>query len=398
METRRALAALGAILMMASPHFAGQGKTEATKPGAMQKQSFGKTAAGEEIELYSLSNKSGMEASVTNFGATLVTLRVPDKNGKSADVVLGYDDLDGYVNGKAYFGATVGRYANRIAGGKFSLESHTYSLPKNNGNNTLHGGVTGFNKHVWKGREVNSAKGAAVEFSYLSKDGDEGFPGNLTITVRYTLLTDRNDLRIDYTANTDQDTVLNVSNHSYFNLAGEGSEDILGHVLTLHAKQFAPVDKTLIPTGELRDVKDTPLDFTRPEAIGKRIDSSDEQMAFGKGYDHNWVLDRAASKSGLLLAAEAYEPGSGRKLQVWTTEPGIQFYSGNFLDASTHGKGGKSYGHRAAFCLETQHFPDSPNHPNFPSTLLKKGLTYRSTTVFRFPKIGAGGAPSKHKE
>ena len=381
---RSVLFTMCGMLLFANFMVAGSRKRETKMGAALQKKSFGKTTTGEEVEIYSLSNKKGMEAAIITFGATVVSLRVPDKNGKSADVVLGYDDMDGYTNGKSYFGAIVGRYANRIAGGKFSLGSKTYTLPQNDGPNTLHGGISGFNKHVWKAKDVSSSEGEAVELSYLSKDGEEGFPGNLTIQVRYTLLAERNELRIDYSASADQDTVLNVSNHSYFNLAGEGSGDILGHVLTLHANQFTPVDKTLIPTGELRDAKNTPFDFTHAEAIGKRIDGTDEQLIFGKGYDHNWVLSPAEHKNGLLLAADVYEPASGRKLHVWTTEPAIQFYSGNFLNDTIRGKGNKVYGHRTGFCLETQHYPDSPNHPSFPSTLLKAGKTYKSTTVFAF--------------
>jgi aldose 1-epimerase len=351
--------------------------------GTIRKQSFGKTAGGEQIDLYSLTNKKGMEVSITNFGATVVNLHVPDRSGKVADVVLGFDTLEGYENGKSYFGATVGRYANRIGGGQFSIGGKTYTLPKNNGNNTLHGGIVGFNKRVWKAREIPSTEGEALELSYLSADGEEGFPGNLSVKVVFMLPADRNDLKIDYTASTDKDTVLNLSNHSYFNLAGEGNGDILDHVLTLHAKQFTPVDKTLIPTGEVRDVAGTPLDFTSAAAIGKRINEDYEQLVFGKGYDHNWVL-APTSGHGLTVAAEAYDPKSGRKLEVLTTEPGIQFYSGNFLDGTVKGKGNKAYAQRAAFCLETQHFPDSPNHPNFPSTLLKPNSAFHSQTVFRF--------------
>jgi len=352
--------------------------------GTIRKQSFGKTASGEQIDLYTLSNKKGMEVSITNFGATVVVLRVPDRAGKAADVVLGYDTLDGYENGKSYFGATVGRYANRIGGGKFALDGKTYTLPKNNGNNTLHGGIVGFDKKIWKAREIDVKDGAALELSYLSADGEEGFPGNLSVKVVFTVPADRNDLKIDYTSSTDKDTVLNLSNHSYFNLAGEGNGDILDHVLTLHAKQFTPVDKTLIPTGELRDVAGTPLDFATATAIGKRINEDYEQLVFGKGYDHNWVLGRSSGGNGLSIAAEAYDAKSGRKLEVLTTEPGIQFYSGNFLDGSAKGKANKAYTQRAAFCLETQHFPDSPNHPNFPSTLLKPNAAFHSQTVFRF--------------
>ena len=350
--------------------------------GTIKKESFGKTTGGEQIDIYTLSNKKGMGVSITNFGATVVTLRVPDWAGKATDIVLGYDTLDGYEKGTSYFGATVGRYGNRIAGGKFSIDGKTYTLPKNNGENTLHGGIVGFNKKVWKAREIAAKGGESLEMTYLSADGEEGFPGNLSTKVVFTLPADRNELKIDYAATTDKDTVLNLTNHSYFNLAGEGNGDILDHVMTLHAKQFTPVDKGLIPTGELKNVAGTPMDFNNATAIGKRINESDEQLVFGKGYDHNWVLTRAEG-SELSIAAEAYDPKSGRKLEVLTTEPGVQFYSGNFLDGAK-GKGNKPYPQRAAFCLETQHFPDSPNHPNFPSTLLKPNAGFHSQTVFRF--------------
>ena len=350
--------------------------------GTIKKESFGKTTGGEQIDLYTLSNEKGMEVAITNFGATVVTLKVPDRAGKAADIVLGYDTLDGYEKGSSYFGATVGRYGNRIGGGKFSLDGKTYTLPKNNGENTLHGGIVGFNKRVWKAREIESKTGQSVEMSYLSPDGEEGFPGNLSTKVVFTMPAERNELRIEYSATTDKDTVLNLTNHSYFNLAGEGSGDILDHVLTLHAKEFTPVDKALIPTGELASVAGTPMDFNTATAIGKRINDNYEQLVFGKGYDHNWVLARSGS-GNLSLAAEASDPKSGRKLEVLTTEPGVQFYSGNFLDGAK-GKGGKPYPLRAAFCLETQHFPDSPNHPNFPSTVLKPTAVFRSETVFRF--------------
>jgi len=378
---QNASALLCALLFVGELSLAGSLSSQGMR-GTIRKETFGKAAGGEQVDLYTLSNKKGMEVALTNFGATAVTLKVPDRAGKLADVVLGFDTLEGYEHGTAYFGATVGRYGNRIGGGKFSIDGKTYALPKNNGDNTLHGGITGFNKKAWKAREIASKDGESLEMSYLSADGEEGFPGNLSVKVVFTLPTDGNELKIDYTATTDKDTVLNLTNHSYFNLAGEGNGDILDHVLTLHAKQFTPVDKTLIPTGELRDVAGTPLDFTRATAIGKRINESYEQLAFGKGYDHNWVL-ASDSRKGLALAAEVYDPKSGRTLEVLTTEPGVQFYSGNFLDGPK-GKGNKPYGRRAAFCLETQHFPDSPNHPNFPSTLLKPNSVFRSQTVFRF--------------
>jgi aldose 1-epimerase len=378
-NARRLLCALlfvGELLLAGS--LSSQGRR-----GTIRKESFGQTASGDQIDLYTLWNKKGMEVAITNFGATVVALRVPDRAGKPADVVLGCDTLDGYERGTAYFGATVGRYGNRIGGGQFSINGRTYTLPKNNGNNTLHGGIVGFDKKVWKARAVASTGGESLEMSYLSPDGEEGFPGNLSVKVVFTLPADRNELKIDYTASTDKDTVLNLTNHSYFNLAGEGNGEILDHVLTLHAKQFTPVDKTLIPTGELRNVAGTPMDFSTATAIGKRINESYEQLVFGKGYDHNWVI-ASDGRKGLTPAAEAYDPKSGRKLDVLTTEPGVQFYSGNFLDSSVKGKGNKAYGQRAAFCLETQHFPDSPNHPNFPSTLLKPNSVFQSQTVFRF--------------
>lgn len=377
----KARSSLYALMLVAEFSLAGSVNAQGMR-GTIRKQSFGKTASGEQIDLYSLSNKKGMEVTITNFGATVVTLKVPDRAGKVADIVLGYDTLEGYEKGKAYFGATIGRYGNRIANGKFSIDGKSYALPKNDGNNTLHGGIVGFNKKVWKAREIAATGGESLEMSYLSPDGEEGFPGNLSVKVVFTLPADRNELKIDYTASTDKDTVLNLTNHSYFNLAGEGNGDVLDHILTLHAKQVTAVDKTLIPTGELQDVAGTPLDFTVATAIGKRINENNEQLIFGKGYDHNWVL---ASGSGhdLIVAAEAADPKSGRTLEVLTTEPGVQFYSGNFLDGS-RGKGNKAYGKRAAFCLETQHFPDSPNHANFPSTLLKPNAVFHSQTIFRF--------------
>jgi aldose 1-epimerase len=378
---------LGAAAVILSSVTAGDAqKTKsatAQKPkSAIEKRAFGKTPDGTAIDLYVLNNKNGVEADITTFGAALVALKVPDKSGNTADVLLGYDDVDGYVNDKAYFGATIGRYANRIANGEFKLDGKTYNVPKNNGNNSLHGGTTGFNKHVWTARETTSPSGPAVRFSYLSKDGEEGYPGNLKVDVTYSL-SSNNELRIEYSATTDKDTVVNLTNHAYFNLAGEGSGDILGHELTLHADRFTPINEGLIPTGELRAVKGTPFDFTTATAIGSRIEQDDEQLKFGKGYDHNWVLN-GVRRSTPALAAEARDPKSGRVLQVLTTEPGIQFYSGNFLDGSAHGKGGKAYERRSAFCLETQHFPDSPNHPNFPSTELKPGQRFHSVTIYKF--------------
>lgn len=356
------------------------GRSEAKS--SMKKQPFGKTEDGQAVDLYTLTNKKGMEVAITNFGGIIVSLKAPDRNGKFDDVVLGYNQLDGYLTNKAYFGAIIGRYGNRIAHGQFKLDGKAYTLPKNDGDNTLHGGTTGFNKRLWTAKDVSGSKGQALELTYLSKDGEEGFPGNLSARVVYTL-TDQNELHIDYSATTDKDTVVNLTNHSYFNLGGQGNGDILEHQLTIHADRFTPVDQTLIPTGELKAVKSTPFDFTKATAIGARINQDEQQLKFGKGYDHNWALN-GGIKTTPALAAEAYESKSGRVLQVLTTEPGLQFYSGNFLDGSITGKGGKVYNQRYALCLETQHFPDSPNHPNFPSTELKAGQKYHTTTIFKF--------------
>ncbi len=344
----------------------------------VKKQPFGKTPEGEPVELYTLTNKNGMEAAIMNRGAIVVSLKTPDRAGKLADVVLGFDTYDGYLQTNPYFGAVVGRYGNRIAKGKFKLNGKVYTLAKNNGENHLHGGIKGFDKVFWTAREAAGGE-PRVELTYTSKDGEEGYPGTLAVTVAYTL-TDKNELQIDYSATTDKDTVLNITNHSYFNLAAEG--DILGHELTLNADRFTPVDAGLIPTGELRPVKGTPFDFTQATAIGARINADDQQIKLGKGYDHNYVLNRTGD--GLSMAARAKDPKSGRVLEVWTTQPGVQFYTGNFLDGSIHGKGGRAYTQRSAFCLETQHYPDSPNHPDFPSVVLKPGEKHQSTTVFRF--------------
>lgn len=343
-------------------------------------QPFGKTPDGSPVEIFTLSD-GPIEARIMTYGGILVSLKAPDNKGQAADVVLGFDDLDGYFannnnKGTAFFGALVGRYANRIAHATFTLDGKKYDVPKNDGDNSLHGGTHGFNNVVWKGKAIPNG----VELTYVSKDGDAGYPGNLTVIVRYTLL--GSALHIEYSATTDKPTVLNLTNHSYFNLAGKG--DVLGHQLTLHASRFTPVDATLIPTGELKPVDSTPFDFRKPTAIGARIDAADEQIARGRGYDHNWVIDGTPGK--LTEAAEVYEPVSGRVLQVLTDQPGIQFYSGNFLDGSVKGKGGIAYQRRGALCLETQHFPDSPNQPSFPSTELKPGQKFHSVTVFRFSK------------
>ncbi len=339
---------------------------------------WGKTPDGEAVELYTLTNAKGVEARIANYGGIMVSLKVPDRSGVPGDVVAGFDSLEGYLKPPPYFGAIIGRYGNRIGKARFSLNGVEYMLAKNDGENHLHGGLRGFDKRVWKGQPLSHQ---SLELTYLSKNGEEGYPGNLAATVTYTL-TDANELKIEYTATTDKTTVVNLTNHSYFNLAGNG--DILGHEVIIQADRFTPVDKGLIPTGELRNVAGTPFDFRTAKTIGERIEQKDEQLIFGHGYDHNWVLTR--SGSGLELAAKVTAPDTGRVLEVLTTEPGLQFYTGNFLDGTLQGKG-KVYTRRSAFCMETQHFPDSPNKPNFPSTVLQPGEKYHTTTVYRFSAI-----------
>jgi aldose 1-epimerase len=345
------------------------------------KESFGKTADGESVDLFTLTNRNGMEARITNYGGIVVSLTAPDRNHKYADVVLGFNDLASYLKGHPYFGAIIGRYGNRIAKGRFKLNGVEYKLAVNNGENHLHGGIKGFDKVVWSAKSMRTRLGAALSLSYLSKDGEEGYPGNLIAKVVYTL-TNRDELRIDYTVSTDKDTVANLTHHSYFNLAGEGNGDILNHQLILKATRFTPTDAGSIPTGELRNVQGTPFSFLQSTGIGERINQSDQQLQFGQGYDHNWVVN--GPNGSLRQAASVYEPTTGRTMEVWTTEPGIQFYTGNFLDGSLTGKSGKPYPRRSAFCLETQHYPDSPNQPAFPTTTLRKGRTYRSTTIYKF--------------
>jgi aldose 1-epimerase len=345
----------------------------------IEEAEFGKTKQGDVAHIYTLNNANGCEAKITNYGGIVVSLKVPDKTGKLADVVLGYETLDKYIEKSPYFGALVGRYGNRIGKGKFTLNGKEYTLAVNNGPNHLHGGIVGFDKVVWRAKEIKKAEGVGLELTYLSKDGEEGYPGNLSVTVRY-LWTNDNELRIDYLATTDKPTVVNLTNHSYFNLACKG--DILGHELMIDADKFTPVDDGLIPTGELRNVAGTPMDFRKPTAIGARIEQPDEQLKFGLGYDHNWVLNR--SGGSLRLVARVHEPTTGRVLEVHTTEPGVQFYCGNFLDGTITGKYERVYQKRNGLCLETQHFPDSPNKPNFPSTVLKPGEKYASTTIYKF--------------
>jgi aldose 1-epimerase len=344
-------------------------------------QRFGALPDGREVELYTLSNDSGMRVSVTTYGGIITALTAPDRDGELDDVVLGFENLDGYLAGHPYFGALIGRYGNRIAGGTFALDGQRYELARNNNNNHLHGGIAGFDKALWSPRPRSTPDGPQLELAYVSEDGEEGYPGRIEVTVTYTL-GQLSELRIDYRATTDAPTPINLTNHSYFNLAGAGSGDILKHELTLDANRFTAVDCQLIPTGEMRDVAGTPFDFRQPHAIGARIEDGYEQLRYGHGYDHNFVLNSAGRD--LSLAARVTEPTTDRVLEVLTREPGVQFYSANFLDGGITGKGGAVYGRRCAFCLETQHFPDSPNRPEFPNTILRPGEFYETTTIYRF--------------
>lgn len=343
---------------------------------------WGETPAGEHVQLYTLTTSKGAEVRIATYGATVVSLNVPDKAGKLGDVVLGFDSLEGYLGEHPYFGALIGRYGNRIAKGRFTLDGRTYSLAINNGPNALHGGLQGFSRRVWTAAPFETSEGVGLALTYVSEDGEEGYPGTLTARIRYTW-TEQNALRIDYAATTDAPTVLNLTNHSYFNLKDGGRTDALGHQMQIFADHFTPVDPTLIPTGEIASIDGTPFDFRQPTAIGARINDRDEQLGFGGGYDHNHVLSRR-TKDELELAVRVSEPTSGRTMEVWTTEPGVQFYTGNFLDGTNKGKGGTVYNKRAAFCLETQHFPNSPNQEAFPSVVLRPGETYRSRTEYRF--------------
>lgn len=353
-------------------------KGKATGVKGVRKELWGKTYDETPVYRYTLTNKNGLIAKVTNLGAMVTELHVPDRNGKLADVVLGFNDVESYLKGHPYFGVTTGRVANRIAKGRFTLNGKTYQLAINNPPNHLHGGVKALDKRIWAHEPIPDAEGPTVRFIYTSHDGDEGYPGSLSMVVTYTL-TDNNELKIHYTANTDQDTPVNLTNHSYFNLAGEGNGDILKHELTLLADRYTPTDETFIPTGEIAAVKGTPFDFTKPTPIGARIK---EIKGDPGGYDLNYVLN--SEGKSLALAARVYEPTSGRVMEIHTTEPGIQFYTGNYLDGTLTGKSGKKYEKHAAFCLETQHFPDSVNHPNFPSIILKPRAVYDTTTVHKF--------------
>jgi aldose 1-epimerase len=343
---------------------------------------FGHLADGRAVELFTLRNAHGMELRAMTYGGIITVIRTPDRAGRFDDIVFGFDSLAGYLGESPYFGAIVGRYANRIARGEFTLDGSTYHLARNNGPNSLHGGIRGFDKVLWTAEPLERDSSAAMALRYTSGDGDEGYPGTVAVRVTYTL-TPHDELVVDYEATSDKATPINLSQHTYWNLHGNGEGDILDHVVTLEASAFTPVDSTLIPTGEIATVAGTPFDFRVPTPIGARIGQQNEQLRFGRGYDHNWVVDRGG-RSGLVHAARVVDPKSGRTLDVSTMEPGIQFYTGNFLDGTLTGKGGRVYGHRTALALETQHFPDSPNHPNFPSTILRPGETYRSRTVFAF--------------
>ncbi len=343
---------------------------------------FGTTQDGTPVEIYTLRNENGMEARIMTYGGIIQSIKVPDRNGRFGDVTLGYDTLDGYLTNSPYFGALIGRYGNRIAKGHFTLDGQVYTLATNNGVNSLHGGLKGFDKVVWNvaGAEVED-DGPELELTYLSKDGEEGYPGNLQVTATYKLMAKENVLQLKFKATTDKDTVINLTAHSYFNLDGGGG-DVLNQVVYIDADRYTPVDSTLIPTGELAPVAGTPFDFRTPTAIGARISDDNEQLKFGGGYDHNWVVNHPTGK--LALDARVTDPANGRVFEIWSTEPGLQFYSGNFLDGTIKGKGGVAYPHRGTFVMEPQHFPDSPNQPNFPSTVLHPGEVYHNTILYKF--------------
>ncbi len=346
------------------------------------RESFGKAPCGRNVDLYRLTNARGMQAEIITYGGILVRLLVPDRRGELDDVVLGHDRLEGYLKSTPYFGALIGRYGNRIARGRFTLDGREYVLATNNNGNHLHGGFKGFDKVVWEASPVRTSSAVGLKLAYISVDGEEGYPGNLEVEVTY-LLTNDNELRIDYRAQADRPTPVNLTHHSYFNLAGQGVRDILDHELMLEADRFLPVDARLIPTGEVRSVQGTPMDFTRPVPIGARIGADDPQLANAGGYDHCWVLNKPRPGE-LTRAARVFESTTGRVMEVRTTEPAMQFYAGNFLDGSIVGKQGRAYRHRYGFCLEAQHYPDSPNKPEFPDTILRPGRTYTQTTVYSF--------------
>jgi aldose 1-epimerase len=359
-------------------------------PERVAVERFGTLPDGRIVQRYTLTNASGMRVRAIDYGGIILSIEVPDRGGNLGDIALGYDDLGSYLDETPYFGAIIGRYGNRIGGARFELDGNRYALAANDGANHLHGGEVGFDKVLWESEPFEQSDRAGIVFRYTSPDGEEGYPGELDVRVTYTL-TDEDELVFDYTATTTAPTPVNLTQHTYFNLAGHAGGDILAHQLMLNASRFTPVDETLIPTGELAPVDGTPFDFREPLAIGLRIDRSDEQLGYGGGYDHNFVIDRGDAGDGeLVLAAAVYEPTTGRSMEVLTTEPGIQLYSGNFLDGSLTGKSGVAYQHRTGFCLETQHYPDSPNKPEFPSTILRPGEAYESRTVYRFGVEDAG--------
>jgi aldose 1-epimerase len=356
-------------------------ETMNTSKGTITKANFGKTPDGQSVELYTLRNANGAEAAIMTYGGIVQKLTMPDKNGKLGDIVLGYDSLQGYIDKTPYFGALIGRYGNRIGGAKFSLEGKTYTLATNNGPNSLHGGMKGFDKVVWTAKPSIGVHGPQLVLAYFSKDMEEGFPGNLEVTAIYTL-TDDNALKVEFNAKTDKPTVCNLTHHSYFNLAGQGNGDILGHVVYINSDKTTPVDSGLIPTGEFADVTGSPFDFRKPTTIGARINDPDKVLQYGPGYDHNWVINKPFGQFG--LQARVVEPTSGRVMEVWSDEPGLQFYAGNFLDGTIKGKGGVAYQIHTGFCMEPQHYPDSPNKPQFPTTELKPGQTFHNTIVYKF--------------
>jgi aldose 1-epimerase len=361
---------------------------EATTQSSITHEPFGTTQDGTPVEIYTLKNDNGMVVRIMTYGGIIQTVKVPDKDGQMGDVALGYDTLGGYLTNSPYFGALIGRYGNRIAKGHFSLDGQDYTLFTNNVPNSLHGGRIGFDKKVWTvDRAVVGERGPVLALSYTSPDGEEGYPGTLKVTATYTLAANENTLRLRFRATTDKDTIVNLTGHSYFNLAGQGQGTVLDQVVYIDADNYTPVDSTLIPTGEIAPVEGTPLDFRKPTAIGARISDDNEQLKFGGGYDHNFVLNHPSDKLG--LAARVTDPKSGRVLEIDTTSPGLQFYSGNFLDGTIIGKGGMVYVHRGAFAMEPQHYPDSPNHPNFPTTVLQPGQTYHNSIVYKFSVEGA---------
>ncbi len=379
--TRRTVLSLTIALLI----FAASGCTKQVHEGkgkmSITKADFGVTKDGQKADLYTLTNANGLTAKITNYGGIVTQLWVPDKNGKPGDIVLGFDTVRPYEEVSPYFGSLIGRYGNRIGKGKFTLDGKEYTLAINNGENHLHGGLKGFDKVIWQAEPIETAKGPSLKLHYVSADMEEGYPGKLDVTVVYTL-TNANELKIEYLAQTDKPTVCNLTNHTYFNLAGQGQGTILAHELMLNADFYTPVDSGLITTGEILPVKGTPMDFTKPVAIGKGINADTEQIKFGGGYDHNWVLNKKAGQ--MSLAAKVYESTTGRVMEVYTEEPGVQFYAGNFLDGTITGKAGKVYPYRSGFCLETQHYPDSPNKANFPSVVLRPGQTYKTATVYKF--------------